>query len=651
MKEKLFNIIIISLLFCNVTLAQITKHALLINIGDYPVESGWHKISSVNDTGLIIPALKKHGFQRNNISLLLDSQATKKNITNSLNNLAVNSKAGDIVYIHFSCHGQQIYDKIGDEPDGLDEAMIPFDAFKYYDSTGYTGENHLRDDELGVLVDIVRKSVGPGGDVLVVIDACHSGTATREIGLSRGTHIKFCPPHYQPGTINSQDVFFGEYVESPDLSPFIVISASGASQNNNEYVFQGTSYGSLSFAMSKALSQIDNDVSYYGLFGHVQSTMSFIVPGQSPQVEGDLSRKVFAGETINQEKFHRVKYWRDYSNIVIDAGQLLGLSEGSIVGLYPIGTTSITSEVPVAVGKIIETNLALSFIQLDEKVDRTTAINSWVFVIEKAFSFENVKVKVEGSPESKVFRQVLEVLNEIPFVEIVEKQPDLLLVASESTNQALKVYRSNGQILLNQILKLDDIDVINSTILEYAQANILRSLDVKSSKYDLSFQIIRVDNRGNPKHPNKTERTGLKLSPGDLFKIKIENKGEEDAFYSIIDIQPDNKINLLVPEKDSQGLSLRNPVDCFLKSGETEVINTIFYIAEPYGQEVFKLFASREPLNLEKIHQTRGSFPGISASPFELLFSNSYYPLTRSTTRRLPRDEIGVFTVVFEIVQ
>lgn len=654
MKEKLSYIILFSLLFCNVTFAQITKHALLIHIGDYPDESGWNKISSVNDTALIIPALLKHGFHRDNISLLLDSQATKKNITNSLHNLALNSKSGDIVYIHFSCHGQQICDQDGDEPDGLDEALIPYDAFKYYDSTGYIGENHLRDDELGIEVDKIRKSVGPDGDVLIVIDACHSGTATREIGLSRGTHDTFCPPQYQLLSIDFQDYVFNKYIESSDLSPFIVISASGSSQNNYEYVFKGKSYGSLSFAMSKALTQMNNGLSYFGLFSHVKTIMSFIVPGQSPQVEGNLSRKVFAGEPINQMAYHKVKYWRDYSSIVIDAGQLVGLSEESIIGLYPIGTTSFTSEPPIAKGKIIETNLTHSFIELDRKVDKTTATNSWVLVIEQAYSFENVRIKIEGSPETEIFQQVLVVLNEIPFVTIVEEQPDLLLVVPVSAMQALEIYRSNGQILLNQNLAIDDIHVIKYAILEFAQATFLRSLNLQSTKYDLSFQLIKVDNKGNPIHPlnqNKSGNAVLKLSPGDLFKIKIENKGKADAYYSIIDIQPDNKINLLVPERDSRGLSLRNPVDCFIKSGETEVIKTIFYIAEPFGQEVFKLIASGEPLNLAKIHKTRGSINKNSASPFELLFSSSYNPLSRSTVNRLPRDEIGIFTVVFEIVE
>ena len=40
-------------------------------------------------------------------------------------------------------------DDNGDEEDGLDEALIPYDAQFWYAPGEYEGQNHLRDDELG----------------------------------------------------------------------------------------------------------------------------------------------------------------------------------------------------------------------------------------------------------------------------------------------------------------------------------------------------------------------------------------------------------------------------------------------------------------------------------------------------------------------
>ena len=98
---------------------------------------------------------------------------------------------GDIVVLHYSGHGQQIYDDDGDEIDGYDEAIIPYDGKISFKTGKYGGENHLRDDELGRMINQIRKKIGQAGDVIVILDSCHSGTATRDFSPSRGTDIKF----------------------------------------------------------------------------------------------------------------------------------------------------------------------------------------------------------------------------------------------------------------------------------------------------------------------------------------------------------------------------------------------------------------------------------------------------------------------------
>ena len=55
---------------------------------------------------------------------------------------------GEVIVVHFSGHGQQIADDNHDEADRLDETVVPYDAPSRW-TTGYTGERHIRDDELG----------------------------------------------------------------------------------------------------------------------------------------------------------------------------------------------------------------------------------------------------------------------------------------------------------------------------------------------------------------------------------------------------------------------------------------------------------------------------------------------------------------------
>ena len=159
-------------------LAQ-TNRALIVGISRYPEGSGWENIHASNDTRLTHSLLAACGYEETNIATLSDAKATKRNIAHALQSLCNATQTGDYVYLHFSCHGQQMMDDNGDEEDGLDEALIPYDAQFWYAPGEYEGQNHLRDDELGEWIRRLRRKAGERGSVTVVLDACHSGTGNR----------------------------------------------------------------------------------------------------------------------------------------------------------------------------------------------------------------------------------------------------------------------------------------------------------------------------------------------------------------------------------------------------------------------------------------------------------------------------------------
>jgi hypothetical protein len=178
-----------------------SKLALIVAVGEYPATSRIKSIASVNDVKYIKSALGKNGFEPQNIDTLINSKATKKAILNALIQLSEKAKKNDIVVVHFSCHGQQIRDQktieLGkDEDDGYDEAFMPYDAMPKYNPTGYKGENHLRDDDLYPLLLNIRKKLGSEGSLLVLLDACHSGTGTRDesFAATRGEPVPFQDP-------------------------------------------------------------------------------------------------------------------------------------------------------------------------------------------------------------------------------------------------------------------------------------------------------------------------------------------------------------------------------------------------------------------------------------------------------------------------
>ncbi len=235
-----------------------TKRALLVGISDYgnvmEDPNKWANISGANDVLLLSPLFSEHGYT---VTSLVDSQATHANITNALMELAKDAKKGDVVYIHFSMHGQPFEDLNGDEEDGWDEALIPVDAEMLYVEGVYEGKNHLLDDELEVYFNDIRSKLGSEGQLLVILDACHSGTASRgDDDHIRGTREGFTRSgkDYTPDRTQETNDYF-TVATTKGQSPVTFIEACRSYQVNREVrdVETNTWYGSLSFYIAQSM--------------------------------------------------------------------------------------------------------------------------------------------------------------------------------------------------------------------------------------------------------------------------------------------------------------------------------------------------------------------------------------------------------------
>lgn len=170
-------IVILILVFSVLALHTQTRRAIVIGIGQQE-DKAWGKINGDKDIPYVEEMLKSANFRTSNIKRLMNQQATKAAIVDAFKSLATQSNRGDIVYIHFSGHGQQMKDVNGDEKDGLDECWIPYDAYRKPCEKDW-GEKHLTDDEVNRYLNVIRDKIGETGKILVVIDACHSGDSTR----------------------------------------------------------------------------------------------------------------------------------------------------------------------------------------------------------------------------------------------------------------------------------------------------------------------------------------------------------------------------------------------------------------------------------------------------------------------------------------
>ncbi len=666
MKKLTLLIITISIIIINgfslKIFADSNKHALIIAVGDYPAEGKWKDISSTNDVTLIKNALLKQGFPDANIKIITNADAKKQDIVNQLKNLANTVNKGDIVAIHFSGHGQQIMD-IGkkDEIDGYDESIIPYDANLYYSDT-YKGENHLRDDEITILLNDIRSKLGKDGDLLVILDSCHSGTATRGLAQSRGTSVKFEEPGYSAANKQDEDSFASIELadDNNNMASMVVISGASQEELNYEYYDKNskTYYGSLSYSLSKALSEATPETTYRALFNMIQVEMNIIAPRQSPQIEGDVDKEIFGGKAVDQKPYFMIDEWVDEKTVVINAGNLMGIFDGTIVEFYDINTPSPTGT-PKARGTIANSSAIQADIIIDSTLTEIDAKSSWIFVTKQNFGDLVVKVKIDNLKDNNLKNLIIERCNNLPSIEIVNNNPELIIELIDNSSTELQIITPDElqvytlDLTSNTHEKLADL--ISGRLKNYGQANLLKAIELQDPDLDVTFSIIPVTIKRSGSGYVVDERllidtklkngNQLEFKDGDTFKIKVKNDGYAKAYYQIIDIMANNSINILVPYNN------RQPAEYIIYPGEEKELPNIFLFGKPFGTEIFKLIATREPIDLSMIVSTRGAnnTKGDN-SPFEQLFAESYKQ-TRAGTLSMPPSSANIFTIPFKVVE
>jgi len=663
-------------LFCllNVSqlLAQGKKLALIVAVANYPKEGGWSSISSDKDIPLIVNALESQGFK--DIKIITDKEAEKAGIIAAIEDLTKRAGKDDIVVFHYSGHGQQIKDDNGDEYDGYDEALVPYDARLRYEPGVYEGQNHLRDDELDVLFNRIREKLGENGNLLVILDACHSGTATRGMAKSRGTMEKMAPNEYKP---DSKEDESGMLAKSPStssrgvasLASMMVLSGASPEQLNYETRDEsGNSVGSLSYAFSRAVKKAGKESTYRGLFNAIKVDMKVLAPNQEPQAEGNMDIAIFGGQAVDQKAYFAVDKWMDENNIIIQAGSIMGLYENSTVEFHKLGTTDPSKSTPLATGTVVGSTTFTSTIKPSVPLDKETAMGTWIFIKEQ--NFGDMRVAVSFDVKNTDLNKLLaDNFSKVGIVKIVDQNPDIVIEYNNKYTRGnnIQVSTVTDLMLYDKPYANDKseeiIAEITNTVKAYAQGKILRNLELEASKYDVRFEFIpiKVDNDEKEKErysvdTKKDANGNIIFNEGDYFKLKITNYGERRAFYNIIDIQPDNVVNLLVPVYDEKR-QIRIPATEFkIDPGQSIELEYTFSFWPPFGNEVFKLIASAEPLNLEPIIMSSGTGTRGNMNPLELLISESYGNSGVSSrggksgyTPNIPQGNANTYTLVFKI--
>lgn len=151
------------------------RRALCVGINDYATRPLAGCLADVESWSAV---LGRAGFT---VSRLLDRDATRANIVAQLESMIAASSKGDVIVFQYSGHGTQLRDENGDETDGKDEALVPYDW-----ETGA----FLLDDDLGK----IYAQLPDGVNLTCFMDCCHSGDNPRFLIGGADERPRFLPP-------------------------------------------------------------------------------------------------------------------------------------------------------------------------------------------------------------------------------------------------------------------------------------------------------------------------------------------------------------------------------------------------------------------------------------------------------------------------
>jgi hypothetical protein len=251
------------------------KTALCIGINDYPGTQN-DLSGCINDFNDWVDLLTAYGFT--NIIKLINAQATKEAIKANLTKIVNEAVSDDEIACTYSGHGSYVVDMSKDEPESKDETI-------------YTYNGNMLDDEIREILSKAK----PGVKITVILDSCHSGTATRLMGPN-APKPRFMPPK-DPEMAKlglTLPTKKATYPES-DMKE-ILLSGAKSTEYSYDASFGGRPNGALTRVAIDALKKLKNPT-YNEWYAEIRKNLPSNEYPQTPQLEGsdeNKNRKVFS---------------------------------------------------------------------------------------------------------------------------------------------------------------------------------------------------------------------------------------------------------------------------------------------------------------------------------------------------------------------
>lgn len=598
------------------------KVALLVGIGNYdsPQLAALHAEHGIR---LMESTLLAKGFKRDHILILRDSAATRDGLVSAFTQHLPKAGPGGVAVFHFYGHGERVRDDNGDEADGMDEALLLYASQR---SLSASSASLMRDDELGLMVQTLQRQLGPQGQVVTILDACHSGS-----GLRAG--------HFSKEASRQSLGSAGDTHQSAQLVAFY---SSRPDQPSLEVRVEGNQRCALlTWAFCKALNQMHRDNTYRGLFEKTMIYMTRQHRRQIPEIEGNPDQLIFGMPASPPPPYFRILAILGNEEILLDGGSLHGMTPGRKLTLQPPDTRTTTGQVPLATAEVLVegTTLTEARARLSRAIHADTLVQAWVFPEKQARERPTWAIHA-GSVLPHDLQRIADHVRPSGDINWSEREDAELILLGRPGKVALK--HPDGSAASDWIdpASTVDLDRLAAQLDAYAKGRFIRGLQLDEADCLLSLHL-GSDNPNEATTANESGTLGMRAAARNTT-VSVHNTCQRPIFYTIIDVDPLNRIRILAPAENHLASEYR------LLPGETNQPISVQF--DMPGTRVIKLIATPEPTDLRGILTSPSS--RLTSTEVERLISPELFweAGTRGATAQGKQEQkVGITTLYLDI--